>query len=241
MRILAIELTTPRAALALLDDDRVLHAVAWEETRPRRQDLFMRLAALRDAAGRTLRDVDLFAVDTGPGSFSGIRVALAAAQAMALPAKRAVAGVSGAAAIAWDVLGAHPAHDVVVAGDARRGCLWAAVFRAGRPAPFPADGFRLLNAASLPAALPPGAIVVTPDWERIGPLLRAHAGPAHTLLEEARLPRAETIALLARDVVLTGAPLPPPAPLYLHPPVLAAPRFPPAGQATAGGNQPANP
>jgi tRNA threonylcarbamoyladenosine biosynthesis protein TsaB len=84
-------------------------------------------------AGLTLAQVDRFAVCNGPGSFTGIRIGAAAVKGMAQALGRPCAGVStlaamAAAAAVWPGI-------LCCAMDARRGQVYAALFRAGEGAP----------------------------------------------------------------------------------------------------------
>jgi tRNA A37 threonylcarbamoyladenosine modification protein TsaB len=177
-----------------------------------------------DLSGKPARLV----VGTGPGSFAGIRSALAFAQGYAIGAGCEVLGLPSPCAIAAQVLtGAVPAAPspvpaaIAVVGDARRGKLWLALF----------DGFSLLEdvfqidqadlAATLPqrfaaakGALPAAFLVTTPDEARIGALLQETFGPAYV---GGVLPTAEGLRIFAErnPSVLRPEPLP----LYLNPAV----------------------
>src|SRR4029450_2926449 len=77
-------------------------------------------------AGSVPRDLDLLAVGVGPGSFTGVRIGLAAARGVALALDLPVAGVSTLAALAAGAPGAVPVIDarrgevfVLVSGEAR--------------------------------------------------------------------------------------------------------------------------
>jgi len=76
----------------------------------------------------TVKDVDKLAVCTGPGSFTGLRVALAFAKGFALPRKLPVVGLSSLAVWAAQ---ADPKGEkkIISIADVRRGELcWSAVF-----------------------------------------------------------------------------------------------------------------
>ncbi|MBQ6986094.1 MAG: tRNA (adenosine(37)-N6)-threonylcarbamoyltransferase complex dimerization subunit type 1 TsaB, partial [Oscillibacter sp.] len=78
--------------------------------------------------GLTVRDMDLFAVAAGPGSFTGIRIGVAAAKGLAFGAERPVVGVSTLSALARNVAFADGL--LVAAMDARRQQVYEASFRA---------------------------------------------------------------------------------------------------------------
>jgi tRNA threonylcarbamoyladenosine biosynthesis protein TsaB len=73
-------------------------------------------------------DLDLIAVTIGPGTFTGVRIGLAAARAFALPQQTPVLGIGTLEAIASDVDANGP---VLVAVDARRGQIYCQLFAAG--------------------------------------------------------------------------------------------------------------
>ena len=113
------------------------------------------------AEGLDLEGVGRIVVGTGPGSFAGIRSALAFAQGYALATKCEVLGLPSACALAGE-------GRIAVVGDARRGKAWVALL----------DGYRLekdvfqVNQDELKGSVPVEYKVVTPDAKRIDGLLR---------------------------------------------------------------------
>jgi tRNA threonylcarbamoyl adenosine modification protein YeaZ len=79
MLILAFDTATEVATRALVDDGEVLG-----ERRSRAQTLLEDVDALLRQGGAHPRDLDALAVGTGPGSFTGVRIGLAAARGLAL-------------------------------------------------------------------------------------------------------------------------------------------------------------
>ena len=221
MIVLALEQSTRQASAALLSDGVVRARSEWLDDRTRRQTIFDSVPELMRSGGMRLADVDLFAVGLGPGAFSGLRMAVAAARAFALPGGRAVYGVSSAEAMAWDFLRAgEPA--VAVIGDARRDRLWIGVFANGPDGLPQGPEYQLVPAAGWLAALPPRGLVVSPDWDRLGARL-AEAGTANRRVHAAvASPTALQVAALTGARHARGCPSLPLAPIYLHPPVLAS-------------------
>jgi tRNA threonylcarbamoyladenosine biosynthesis protein TsaB len=95
--------------------------------------LFEMTSRLLGEAGLTLSDVELIAVATGPGSFTGIRIGLAAAQGWARALGRPVLGVSVLEAM---LSAASPPSSIAVPLlDAHRGEFYLGVFLAAAPVP----------------------------------------------------------------------------------------------------------
>ncbi len=128
---LFIESSTPRASLALLRGSEVLHEESFSGDRSHNALLFAPLsrALERLPAGESLAAV---VIGTGPGSYSGTRVGIAAGQGVAL--------VHGCPAVGLSSLLAVPAAvgKALAIGDARRGAVWrvatAALRRGAEPA-----------------------------------------------------------------------------------------------------------
>ncbi len=93
-----------------------------------------RLLAFVDQAlaesGKVLADIDRIAVTIGPGSFTGIRVGVAAARGFALALGVPSVGVSILAALAKSAAGKHPSRPVLAAMDAKRDELYCQIFEA---------------------------------------------------------------------------------------------------------------
>lgn len=222
MLILAIEQSTQQGGAVLLDGaGRLVAERLWIEADTRQHRLHSFLPGLLAEAGPdTAAAITHYIIGSGPGSYSGLRVASAAAQAMALPGAAAAGGIPSTAALAAALLRDDPAlMDVAVIGDARRGHWWVHAFsRDGGGQPTPRHAPLLRTPATLTEMLPAGTLVVTSDWERLAtPLGAAVAARADLRLERAALyPLARDLAAVARARLLHGQPLDPPLPLYLH-------------------------
>jgi tRNA threonylcarbamoyladenosine biosynthesis protein TsaB len=226
MLILALEQSTPTCSLALTRDAEVLASRTWTEDRGRNQQLFAELPPALEDAGVQIADIEAFAVGLGPGSFTGLRTAVIAARAFALPEHRPVIGVSSAEVLATEILSETGMESVTIVGDARRRRFWTARFPEAAALPSPRQGFRLVPASELAKALTGDAAVVSPDWDRIGDDLATATPPGAVLIREPRYPTAITLAELARRAADSPAEQKPPlAPIYLHPPVFVPPRF----------------
>src|SRR3954463_12884582 len=106
MLILAFDTATEVATSALVDDGEVLG-----ERRSRAQTLLEDVDALLRQGGAHPRDLDALAVGIGPGSFTGVRIGLAAARGLALALDVRGAGISTLDALAAGAPGALPVID----------------------------------------------------------------------------------------------------------------------------------
>ncbi len=125
MTLLALDTTSRPASAAVLARDRALAVRCADRTEPPSTRLPADLTALLRDAGLELRDVDVFGVAVGPGSFTGLRVGIATIQGLALVFRRPVVPVSTLDAWAWRARVPAPARTAVWI-DAQRGEVYAA-------------------------------------------------------------------------------------------------------------------
>lgn len=127
--ILAFDTAAAHCAAALVQG-HVLRAVRFESmARGQAERLIPLVGELLADAGADWSDLDLIAVGTGPGNFTGLRIGVAAARGLALGRGIPAVGVSLFETLAHG----HPGP-VLVTLDDRRGGLFAQLFRNGRPA-----------------------------------------------------------------------------------------------------------
>ncbi len=126
MLILATDTSLPILSVALIRDAQLLGASAVEGRSSRNEKLLPAIDWLLTETGSDRRDIDLFAVTRGPGSFTGVRIGLATMQGMALALGKPVCAMSTHEAIA-------PAHGRwLLIDDAGRSEFYVSVFDAGQ-------------------------------------------------------------------------------------------------------------
>ena len=125
-RILAIDTTGPFGSLALVAEGRVVEETLLHSEEGFSRILHLELGQLLQRCGWSLHDIDAFAAAAGPGSFTGIRVGLAAVKGLAEAEREPAFAVSNLQAIAWH--GSGPLRAVLM--DARRGEIYGAVYTA---------------------------------------------------------------------------------------------------------------
>jgi tRNA threonylcarbamoyladenosine biosynthesis protein TsaB len=219
MKVLGLDTATATAGIAIVDGDRVL-GEARHDTRGRGADLLVAIDALCRTIAIGPHEFDAIAVGAGPGSFTGLRIGMATAKGIAFAAQRPLWAVSSLAALADDARaddarapdGTAPgAGDAVVCAalDARRGELFAGLYRRGTPL----GPERVLA----PGELAPWVMELAGDLDAVrfaGDAIEAHPdalAPLAARWHKARTPSGHAIARLALlgervDVTVGGAP-----------------------------------
>jgi len=132
MLILALDSAGSACSVALWRDGDVLARRFAVMARGQSEVLVPMVGEVMAEAGTAFADLDLLAVSVGPGAFTGIRIGLATARALALAAGKPVAGIATTEAVAAAIPAAQrQGRDVLVVMDSRRAELWVQRFGAG--------------------------------------------------------------------------------------------------------------
>src|SRR3954468_17230612 len=140
MRVLALDTTTRAGSVAIVDDDRVLFEQAGDSSRSHAERLPGDLLAALAHAQLRARDIDLFAVASGPGSFTGLRIGIATMQGLAFVNSARVAPVSALLALGHG--GSLDLPDGALVGawmDAHRRDVFSTLYRVTSGTPFAVD------------------------------------------------------------------------------------------------------
>jgi tRNA threonylcarbamoyladenosine biosynthesis protein TsaB len=198
MLILAADTSGKNGSLALVrfvaGEPHTLELVSLEGGNFSAQ-LVPQISALLSKHSLTKNDIDGFAVATGPGSFTGLRVGLAAIKAMAEILQKPIAAVSLLEAVAR---AAERDGEVLAALDAGRGDVYSGEYEI-REARARMISQQLWTGAEFLAAAAGGRLVITPD-AKIADLARGKG--FHVSLIAA--PRADAIARLGFEKIHAG-------------------------------------
>lgn len=128
MKIVAIESSAGPASCAVLEDGRILASSMIHTGLTHSQTLIPMVDAMLRNANITFSSVDLLAVAAGPGSFTGIRIGVAAVKGLAFAQEKPCIGVSTLAAMARGVQGLPFSGTVCAVMDARCHQVYTALF-----------------------------------------------------------------------------------------------------------------
>jgi tRNA threonylcarbamoyl adenosine modification protein YeaZ len=214
MRVLAIDTALDACSAAVLDTEQA--AIAARESLPmvrgHAEALMPLVARVLDRAGLAFAALDRIAVTTGPGSFTGLRVGIAAARGIALAAGKPAVGLSTLAAYAAPLIAADDTLPVVSAIDARHAQVYLQVFGPG--------GRTIIAPRLVPLreALR-AAVIGAPRLVGTAAAMLAAAWPAGerapSLVDSRRAPDIDWVARLGAAAGESGMP---PKPLYLRAP-----------------------
>ena len=217
--LLAIDTSTPRAALALARPGSAPRVAPPDpDSRPSSrhgQGLIPAIAGLLAAEGLKVADLGAVAVGLGPGSYTGLRIGLTAAKTLAYAANKPLIALDSLEAIARNA--PDDASKVAVAVDAQRGDAYVAEFARGSPdAPLRRLGpTRIEPVEAWANALDPSTLVLGPTLDR---LLAAWPDVVRLGTPDQGHPDAARLIPLAREALEAGRTLDPffVEPIYLR-------------------------
>lgn len=172
MRILAIDTALEACAAAVFDTERgqIVARESKTMTRGHAEALMPIVQRVVEQAGGGFDAIDRIAVTVGPGSFTGLRVGIAAARGLALATGKPAVGLSTLSAFAAPLIAADDTLPVVVAIDARHEHVYMQVFGPGGRNLVPAriaplrDALRAATTSRGPRIVGTGATLLAAAW-----------------------------------------------------------------------------
>ncbi len=214
MRVLAIDTALEACSAAIFDSERdeIVARESIPMPRGHAEALMPLVARVIAASALDFDQIDRIAVTTGPGSFTGMRVGIAAARGLGLAAGKPVVGVTTFAAFAAPLIVADPTGPVVAAIDARHDHVYLEVFSIGGRVPVSARVVSIADALRLGTGGAPRLV-----GNAAGILARAWPADerAPSSVEQRAAPDIDWVAKLGADAAENASP---PKPLYLRAP-----------------------
>jgi tRNA threonylcarbamoyladenosine biosynthesis protein TsaB len=215
MNILALDTSMGACGAAVLTSDGVVVAREQRMARGHAEALMPMIAETMVKAGLAYAQLDLIATTLGPGSFTGVRIAIAAARGLALVTGAKLWGTDSLTVMARTALDAGAidtsGEPFAVAVDARAGALYLGLYDA---AGLKREGPLLADTAAV-ALLPRDLVIAVGNGaEALAAAARDSGREVDAKLIDLE-PSAVALAHLAQDA---GASMPTLRPLYLRPP-----------------------
>lgn len=169
MRLLSVDTSSSAGSVAILDEEKLLGAVLTDSTESHSVRLYPAVQFLLDQLRLELQQLDAYAVTTGPGSFAGLRIGVAAIKGFAELQGKPVVGVSTLEAIA-SLASPQPTETRLISlVDARRSELFTGVYAQAKFELTCLESDQLMNVREFFSSFPDGPyLFMGPDVEKFG-------------------------------------------------------------------------
>jgi tRNA threonylcarbamoyladenosine biosynthesis protein TsaB len=203
--ILALETSSSLCAVCLYDEAarHIVSEISNDIGRGHAERLMDDISEALKLAGLTYRDVTIFACGVGPGSFTGIRVGVAAARGFGLALKVPVHGVTSLQAIALQAASYTSGASVLAAMDAGKDEVYVQLFD-GKAVPL--NEAKTVRIEDLSGSIPAGPVMICGSG--------AAYFPGHSVYPGMIGPTASAVAMAAVQPAMRAEP----KPLYLRAP-----------------------
>lgn len=126
MKVLAIDTSANVATAAVMEEGVLLGEYILNHKKTHSQKIMVMIEELLGDLELTVRDIDLFAVANGPGSFTGLRIGVATMKALAHSVNKPIVGISPLAGMAYNL--PYAEHIIVPVMDARANRIYTASY-----------------------------------------------------------------------------------------------------------------
>jgi len=127
MKILAVDTSGKSTSLAILENESILDEIMFNLEIHHSEIVMPALNFLCQTAGINIKEIDLYACTTGPGSFTGLRIGLSTIKGLALATGKPVVGISTLHALTLNA--AQSSLPVCPMLDAKKNQVYAAIYR----------------------------------------------------------------------------------------------------------------
>jgi len=220
MKLLVIDTATSACSAAVWSGDAVAASRFEPMATGHAEALIPMVSTVLAQAGLAVRDLDAIAVTVGPGSFTGLRVGLAAARGYALAEDLPVIGLTTLEVVAHGARALLQPDDaaLVAAVETKRRDVYIQLFSSALAPLSPAMA---ADPAEVAAQAPPGRLAVAGDAaDRTAAALAGAGREVRCLAAPVAADAADAVRLAAARIARAGLPKrgEAPAPLYIHPP-----------------------
>lgn len=127
MKVLAVDTSSLVAAVAVVDNSRVLGEYSINHKKTHSQKLMPMIKEIMESLELSPNDIDIYAASSGPGSFTGLRIGITTIKAIAFAAQKPVISVPTLDALAYNI----PIPGVIICPimDARNSQVYSALYK----------------------------------------------------------------------------------------------------------------
>ncbi|HHV47296.1 MAG TPA: tRNA (adenosine(37)-N6)-threonylcarbamoyltransferase complex dimerization subunit type 1 TsaB [Tissierellia bacterium] len=126
MKVLAVDTSTVIATCAVMEDENLLGEYSLNQNMSHSENLVPMIKEVLDSLKLHVRDIDLYGVAVGPGSFTGLRIGIATVKAFAHVYNKPIVGISTLEALAFNL----SFNGLIVPMiDARRNRVYTGIYR----------------------------------------------------------------------------------------------------------------
>ncbi len=129
MKILAVDTSAITASCAVIEEGKLIAAAELRSKMTHSQTILPMVQDMLKNAALALHDIDLLAVNVGPGSFTGVRIGVSAVKGIAFTGDIPCAPVSALHSMAYNFVGLPQVQTVCAVMDARCGQVYTALFQ----------------------------------------------------------------------------------------------------------------
>ena len=196
--ILSADTSGERFSLALLKSNEVIGRFRAGSANRQSSDMLPELDRMLKAQRISLRDIGLFCVGLGPGSFTGLRIGVTVMRTMAIALNKPIVGVASIDAIACNA--PYCKEPVCVLIDARQNKVYARIYKYRNSDLAPSSGIMLLDIKAILGRLKTPAFFLGDGLKRYGDIISKYGSGEKILAPEAMwYPDAEKIAALGAE------------------------------------------
>lgn len=213
MNLLAIETATHVCSVALWMNDSVAVELTLNRPRAHAENLVPLLSDALRYGGLSASGVEVVAISSGPGSYTGLRIGVSTAKGLVAAGDAALVEVPSLEALAYASRGVLSGGDVIVAAfDARRDEVFAAAFQTASPSldedallPYrPTTAVRSEDVAAWLGSIDGRAVLVGDGAEKLHAALSTAGYAAVRLSDSEYAPRAGPVAALGARCFAKG-------------------------------------
>lgn len=145
MKLLSFESSAIAASVCVTDEEKLIAQYYQNCGLTHSCTLLPMAENLLESTGLTLADIDAFAVASGPGSFTGVRIGVSTVKGLAQGTDKLCMGVSSLKSMAWNLCIPEQKSFICAVMDARAGQLYNGIFQLRRGAPHRLTPDRLIT------------------------------------------------------------------------------------------------